>query len=136
MAEQQIDAARILSSFSTKIKSLEEKQESLREKTLLLGQSFLKQEETLREEVAILKDEIKELRSDLERVKERVENILQEMGNFARKEELKLVEKYMKIWEPLKFVKADEVKKMISDALEKEHTKHEKPAKQDKNYIN
>ena len=40
MVEQQVDAARILSSFSTKIKGLEERQESLKEKTLLLGQSF------------------------------------------------------------------------------------------------
>ena len=136
MVEQQVDAARILSSFSTKIKGLEERQESLKEKTLLLGQSFLKQEETLREDVSMLKEEISELRSDLERVKERTENILQEMGNFARKEELKLVEKYMKIWEPLKFVKENEVKKMIAEALEKEHAKHERSDKQDKNYIN
>lgn len=136
MVEQQVDAARILSSFGTKIKSLEERQESLREKTLLLGQSFLKQEETLREEISMLKDEIKELRSDLERVKERTESIIQEIGNFARKEELKLVEKYMKIWEPLKFVKESEVKKMIAEALEKDHAKHEKSDKQNKNYIN
>jgi len=112
-------AVEILTDLNTKIKDLDEKNSLLNEKTLLLGQSFLKQEDHLMKEMSMLKDELRGLRNDFDRLKEGVNHIIHESENFARKEELKLVEKYMKIWEPLKFVKEDEVRRMISEAMKK-----------------
>jgi len=134
---EQIDANAVLSNFSTKIKDLEERQTLLKEKSLLLGQSFLKQEEDMTKDMSEVKDEVKELRLDIERLKEGVQHLSQESENFSRREELRRVEKYMKIWEPLKFVKVDEVKKLINEALENFEEKSnpsEKP--HNKNYIN
>lgn len=112
-------AVEILTDMNTKIKDLDEKNSLLNEKTLLLGQSFLKQEEHLMKDIAMVKDGLRELRNDFDRLKEGVNHIIHESENFARKEELRLVEKYMKIWEPLKFVKEEEVKRMISEAMKK-----------------
>ncbi|MFC1685789.1 hypothetical protein ACFLZZ_02070 [Nanoarchaeota archaeon] len=130
---EQLDPTAFLTGLATKVKNIEEKQNMLKEKSLLLGQSFLKQEETLREDVASLKDEIKEMSLDIERIKDNVENIIQETENFSRREELKVIEKSMKIWDPLKFVREDEVKKMIDEALEKAQNP---PKKHGKSYIN
>ena len=112
-------AVEILTDLNTKIKDLDEKNSLLNEKTLLLGQSLLKQEDHIMKEMAILKDELRDLRNDFERLKEGVNHIVHESANFARKEELKVLDRYMKIWEPLKFVKEDEVKRMISEAMKK-----------------
>jgi len=119
MAEESSNAADILTDINTKLSDLDEKNSLLKEKTLLLGQSFLKQEESLTKEMALLKDEIGELKMEIERLKEGISHIIHESENFARKEELRIVDRYMRLWEPLKFVKEDEVKRMISEALKK-----------------
>jgi len=134
---EEIDLNSILGGFSTKIRDLEEKQNLLKEKSLLLGQSFLKQEEVLRTDISELKDEIKELRMDVDRLKDNVETLIQEIGDFVRKDEFRILDKQMKIWDPLKFVREKDVKEMISEALrnfeEKEHPKHDH---EQKDYIN
>jgi len=132
---EQVDISTILSSYGARIKDIQERGNMLKERVLVLGQSFLKQEDDIRKDVAEIKDELKELRLDTERVKERVENLIAESENFARREELRIVEKQMKLWEPLKFVKIDEVKSMIEEAFEKHEAPHE-TKKHNKNYIN
>jgi len=119
MDEGNAGAVEILTDLNTKIRDLDEKNSLLNEKTLLLGQTFLKQEDHIMKEMAILKDELRELRNDFDRLKEGVNHIIHESENFARKEDLKVLDRYMKIWEPLKFVKEDEVKRMISEAMKK-----------------
>lgn len=109
----------ILTDMNTRLKDLDEKHSLLKEKTLLLGQSFLKQEENITKELAIMKDEMKEMRAEMERMKEGIQHIIHESANFARKEELRLLDKYMKLWEPLKFVKQEEVRKMIDESMKK-----------------
>ena len=137
MPEEQ-NAAQILSDFSTKIRNLEEKINLLRERMLILGQSFLKQEEEIKEDTASLKDESRDMRLDMDRLKDKVDHIIQELENFARREELLSVQKYMKIWEPLKYTTEEDVKKMINEALEEikipklKITEHQS----NKNYIN
>jgi hypothetical protein len=110
--------AALLTDFSTKINDLEERHNLLKEKVLLLGQSFLKDGDRVNKEMSLMKSDIRDLKLDLERVKDGVQHILEETADFARKEELGVLEKYMKVWEPLKFVKEEDVKKMISEALE------------------
>ncbi len=121
MAEEQqnSNAADILTDINTKLQDLDEKNSMLKERVLLLGQSFLKQEESLTKDIALLKDEFADLKNELERTKEAINHIIHESENFARKEELRTLDRYMKIWEPLKFVKEDDVRRMISEAMKK-----------------
>ena len=120
MAELELTAA---SDVATKLKDLEERHALLREKVLLLGQSLLKQEERISKELALMKDEIREMSMDTERTKEAVRHVIAESSDFARKEELATVEKYMKIWEPLKFVREEDVERIVDEALKSRQTK-------------
>ena len=117
--ETNSNAIEILTDINTRLKDLDEKQSLLKEKVLLIGQSFLKQEEGISKEIALIRDDIREIKNDMERMKEAINHIVNESANFARKEELRIIERYMKLWEPLKFVKEDEVRSMISEALKK-----------------
>ena len=121
MAEQQTsnEALDVLTDINTKLQDLDEKNSMLKERMLLLGQSFLKQEDSLTKEVSSLKEEIADLKDEIARMKEAINHIVHESEDFARKDELRVLDRYMKIWEPLKFVKEDDVKKMIQEALKK-----------------
>ena len=109
--------AALLSDFSTKIKDLEERHNLLKEKVMLLSQSFLKENDRTGKDIALMRSDIRDIKIETERLKEGIQHIIGETADFARKEELANVEKYMKIWEPLKFVKEEDVKKMIDEAL-------------------
>ena len=121
MAAQDEDAANsvaaLLTDFSTKIKDLEERHDMLKEKVMLISQSFLKDGDRTSKEFALLKSDLRDIKMDMERMKEGIQHIIAESADFSRKEELATVEKYMKIWEPLKFVKEEDVKRMIDEAL-------------------
>jgi len=112
-------AAALLAEFATKIKDLDEKNENLNEKILLLSQSFIKQEDKVSKEISFLRDDIREMMIEIERIKEGVQHIIKESEGFARKEEIQAVERYAKIWEPLKTVNEDDVKRMIGEAIKK-----------------
>jgi len=109
--------AALLNDFSTKIRDLEERHNLLKEKVLLLGQSFLKDGDRVNKELALMKSDIRDVKTEMERIKDGIQHIMAETADFARKEELALVEKYMKIWEPLKFVKEDDVERIVEEKL-------------------
>ena len=109
----------LFAEFNTKISSIEERHDMLKERLLLVSQSFLRQEERVGKEMSLLKEELRELRMDIDRMNENIQHLIRDSAEFARREELTVIEKYLKLWEPLKFVKEDEVKKMINDKLKK-----------------
>ena len=119
MAEEVSEISSLLGDFNTKIKDIEERHDMLKERLLLLSQSFLKNEERMGKEFAILREEFSEMRMDLDRLKENVQSLIRDSSDFVRRDELKVLERYMKMWEPLKFMKEDEVKKMINDKMKK-----------------
>jgi len=112
-------AAALFADFATKVKDLDEKHEGLKEKMLLLSQSFIKQEDRISKEISFLRDDIREIMIELEKIKEGIQHIIKESAGFARKEEIQTMERYMKIWEPLKMVNEDDVKRMIEGAIKK-----------------
>jgi hypothetical protein len=119
MAEQDSAGAiaALLTDFSTKIRDLEERHNLLKEKVLLLGQSFLKDGDRINKELSLMKSDMRDLKIDVERMKDGIQHIVSETADFARKEELAVLEKYMKVWEPLKFVREEDVEKIIEEKL-------------------
>ena len=120
MADENLsEISALLNEFNTKIRDVEERHDMLKERILLLSQSFLRTEERLTKDFAILRDEFREMRLDVDRLRENTQQIIRDNADFARRDELVVLEKYMKMFEPLKFVKEDDVKKMINDKLKK-----------------
>jgi len=117
--ESYSEISAIFADFNTKLKSMEEKHEMLKERVLLVSQSFLRTEERLSKEFALMREGMKEARMDLDRLKENLSQVIRDSSDFARREELLVLDKYMKLWEPLKFIKEEDVKKMINEKLKK-----------------
>lgn len=111
------ETAALLSDFNTKLADLESKHELLRERVITLGDSFVKNRDRLKKETNSLKDDLREIKNSLLDLHEKLGHLISETENFARKEELRIVEKYMRLWEPLKFARTEEVKGMIDEAI-------------------
>ena len=107
----------LLSEFNTKIADLDERQNMIRERVLISDQSFIKSRDNMAKEIRLIKDEIREVRNELEESKEVIQHLLSMSESLARKDELQVIERQFKLWEPLKFVRESEVKKLVQDAL-------------------
>ncbi len=118
MDEKELGAiSAFLSDFSTRVNDVEEKMRLIKEKLLTLGQTVLKQNDRLNKETILIKEDIRNIKNENDRLKEVVEHIVGETAEFARKSELQILERYMKIFEPLKFATMEDVKRLINKAL-------------------
>ncbi|UZE93788.1 MAG: hypothetical protein IB618_03405 [Candidatus Pacearchaeota archaeon] len=120
MDERELGAvSALLTEFSTRVNDLEERSRLIRERLLTLSQTVLKQNERLNKEIGVLKEDMREIRNESDRLKEAVEHIIRESSELARKEELRVVERYMKLFEPLKFATIEDVKRIVKKELKK-----------------
>lgn len=113
----------LLSDFASRVKALEERYNLLRERVLVLTQNFIKRERDLQKEMDLLQEENKDLRLDLKRLQERVDSLSSQHEDFARKEELAVVEKYFKLFEPMKFITAEELNESVERILREKKRK-------------
>ncbi|SRR3989344_6033531 len=95
-----------------RIKDLEEKQSISKDRLLLIGQNLIDFREENSEKMIEVKKEIESLKRDVDRIKSFLEIISSEMGKFAKKDDLEILKKQAKMFQPLEFVRKSELKKM------------------------
>ena len=109
----------LLSDFASRVKALEEKYNLVKERVLILTQNFVKRERELEKEMSLIQDENKDLKLELQKLNSRIDSLASQHEDFARKEELSVVEKYFKLFEPLKFVTAEELEESVNKIINK-----------------
>lgn len=113
----------LLSDFAGRVKALEEKFNLLRERVLVLTQNFVARERDLQKELDMIQEENKNLRLEMRKINERFEMIISRQEEYARKEELAVVEKYFKLFEPIKFVTSEEIEERVERILKERKRK-------------
>jgi len=91
---------------------LEERQRLLKDRTLLIGQNLIKLKNENEKEFLELKKEIEILKNTTERMKSFIESISSEFEKFAKKEDLNILIKQAKMFQPLEFVKKSHLEKL------------------------
>lgn len=94
------------------IRDLEEKQRLLKDRMLLIGQNLIEIKERIENELTEIKKGIEELRHTTERMKSFLETASNEFSKFARKEELEILKKQAKMFQPLEFVRKSDLEKL------------------------
>lgn len=108
----------MIGDFSSHLNSLEEKLQLLRERVSILSQTLLKQNDRLNKDMSDLKSDISNVRNNNDKLKDAIDHIVLESGNFARKDELLSVQRYMKMFEPLNFMSEEEVIKLVEKMID------------------
>ena len=93
----------IYTNSNIKIRDLEEKQRILKDRILLIGQNLIE-----------VKKELEETKQILKKVNRFVENISAEFSKFARKDDLEILKKQAKMFQPLEFLKTENEKKILN----------------------
>ena len=103
----------IIYELVNRIRILESKQNLFSEKLLVMNQNMIEEHKKVIEGIKKVKNSLKGMEEDLDNVRSVVRHLSEEASKFAIKEDVKVLEKYINLWDPLKFVTEDDVKEMI-----------------------
>ena len=96
-----------------RIRDLEEKNRIMKERTILIGKNLIGIRENVTEEMLEVKKELELIKQDIKRTNSFLEMASREFTNFARKEDVAILAKQAKMFQPLEFVKRNELKELM-----------------------
>lgn len=106
MVEEQINyAGQYAGETNSKLKDLEEKQRILKDRLLLIGQNLIETKEETTKKILEIKKDINIIKQNMERTISFLEMASSEFSKFARKEDLEILSKQAKMFQPLKLTK-------------------------------
>ena len=113
MAEQQDDQFQYaLSDIGTRIRDLEEKTNSLRERLLMLGESLIETAGKIEERLIENKKQNIKISQEQEKISATNKTISSELTNFVKKDEILLIERMLKDFEPLDFARKKDLEEL------------------------
>ena len=100
-----------------KIRDLEDSSKLTKERMLLIGKNLIEFQDKSSKEIVELKKEVYEIKTDLKRIKEIIESISEEVSKSARKDELMILLRQFKMFQPLEFARVKDVNDMIEEKI-------------------
>jgi len=128
MPEEQLNQP-VSYGIGLKIRDIERSQEILKDRVLLIGQNFIETQEKNNKQIIELKKQAISLESDLKRITSIIESLSEETAKSARKEELAILARQFKMFEPLNFARQEDIDQLIDKKLDK----HKKTLKEEHN---
>ncbi|MFB6246562.1 MAG: hypothetical protein ABEI74_03160 [Candidatus Pacearchaeota archaeon] len=100
--QQQADYS---NNMNTKLRDMEQKQRVLKDRLILVGNNLIDVRDETNEKINDMKKEIESLKEQVQRMKSFAETISEEFSKFARKEDLEILAKQAKMFDPLELDK-------------------------------
>jgi len=122
MADQQSSQDQtsfILSDFNTRLRDIDERNRLIRERILLLGKNLISSRSELEEELKEVKKENLEIKRDIQKLKTQSSNIINELDKFVKRDEMILIERMLKDFMPLEFMRRKDVEELIEERISK-----------------
>ena len=118
----QVDFTQLVNEIANRLRILESKQGLLSEKMLVMNQNMVEEYKKTLKEIKAIDADFKAVKMDLENVKNIVRHFSEEASKFAKQNDVKVLEKYIKLWSPMNFVTEKQVQEMIRASLEKQES--------------
>jgi predicted RNase H-like nuclease (RuvC/YqgF family) len=105
-------------SLSRRIREQEDRLQNLRKKSLMIDSTILSQNKKYKQELKLLTSEIDSLKHMMDNLDNKMLLLIKELRMAARKDDVKVLQRYINIWEPINFVTRNEVEKITKDITE------------------
>ena len=109
-------ATKDVNTIGANLRILEERYSLMRNKSQVTEESMIELEKGLAKDIKSLNDEITDLKHELKDIMDKMRLIDSEMKSLTRKEEFKVLEKYLDMWQPMDFVTRAEIGRLIEQA--------------------
>ena len=107
----------LLSDFNTRLRDIDERNRLIRERVLLLGKNLISSRQELEDELKEIKKENLEIKKDLTNIKRVSNNLLSEFNKFVKRDEIVIIERMLKDFQPLEFMRKQDVEELIQNKL-------------------
>lgn len=107
----------LLSDFNTRLRDIDERNKLIRERVLLLGKNLILSRKDVEEEIKEIKKENLEIKKDLSKIKKTTNSLLTEFNKFVKREEMNIIERMLKDFQPLEFMRRKDVEELIENKL-------------------
>lgn len=99
------------------LRILEERHNNLRRKSQVIEQNMLANHKRSSSKLKDVDQEIRELRNSIERIDEKLTIIMNYLEGCAKKNDVKVIEKYLDMWNPSSFVTRAEIPKIMGSVV-------------------
>ena len=113
-----ISIASDINTLSRRLRLLEEGFTNLRRFFQVTEENIIAKNKHFSADIKTLTSDINEIRKEIQELKEKLLLVIRELQTVARKEDVKVLEKYINLWNPLQFVTHNEVEQIINEILE------------------
>ena len=120
MEIQQQDSSYILNEVINRLRSLESKYNLITEKTLMINKNMIDEYKGMSRHIKLIESDLKELKFEIAKIRDVIKDIAKELDSYARKENVKVLEKYINLMDPLKSVTEDDVKRIVNEVIKSE----------------
>ena len=107
----------LLTDFNTRLRDLEERNKLIKDRTLLLGKNLITTREQFSEDIQELKKQATHAETDIQALKRLAKSILRETEKFVRRDEILVLERMLKDFQPLEFMRKKDVEELINQKL-------------------
>lgn len=104
MAEEADYTGQFLGDLNAKTRDIEEKQKVAKDRLLLIGQNLVEIKEKTNQEILKIKKDVETMKQNIKKISSFLETVSGEFSKFAKKEDLEILIKQAKMFQPLEFV--------------------------------
>lgn len=101
----------------SRLRVLEERYTNLQTELRVTEENMINRNKKLTTDIKTLTLDINEIRKEIDEIKNKVLTIIKELQGCAKKEEIKVLQKYIGMWDPMNFVTHQEVEDIINEKL-------------------
>jgi hypothetical protein len=109
----------LLTDLNTRIRDAEERNRITRERTLLIGKNLIETKEEITKELKEIKQQNLETKKEIEKLKKTTQNLILETGKYIKREEIMLIERMLKDFQPLEFVRMKDLDNLLKERFKK-----------------
>lgn len=104
-----------LANINRRIRIIEEQLATLRSHIDMLDSSLVEKHKSSGEDIRTVQASVREIKAELKENRELFERIANKLADFASKENVKVLERYINFWNPLHYVTKQEVVDLIKE---------------------
>ena len=100
-----------------RLRVLEERYSNIQAELKVTEGNMITRGKKITTDIKTLTSDITELRKEINEIKDKILMVIKELQNCAKKEDVKVLQKYIEMWEPLNFVTHKEMEDIIDERL-------------------
>lgn len=109
-----------MSNLNRRLRLVEETSTNIRRALQVTEQNMLSKNKTFSTDIRTITSDISDIKTEIAEIKERILELIKELKEAAKRDEVKVLEKYINFWNPVNFVTQNEVEGLVKEFIKTE----------------